>query len=98
MSSRITFLLNEWGMIRLGILKHPWRYRLWVRIASFKARLFHPGSLFRVHSYPSDLIYHTQQVWAKRLGREVPKEEALEIIRSFKNFLSLLREIKQNGK
>lgn len=95
---RLPFLLNEWAMIKLDIHHHPGRYRLWLKIANFKARLFHPGVHFRVHTWPSELIAQTQRVWAKRLGREIPEKEAIEIIRSFRNLFSLLKEIKANAK
>ena len=44
------------------------------------------------------LVAKTQIVWSKRLGHEVTEQEARTIIRQFKNFLSLLKEIKANGK
>jgi hypothetical protein len=44
------------------------------------------------------LIAKTQEVWSKRLGHEVTEQEARTIIMSVKNFLSLLKEIRQNGK
>lgn len=57
--------------------------------------------LFGIGAYgeiPAALIAKTQEVWGRRLKREVSPEEAREIIRSFRNFLSLLREIKSNGR
>lgn len=44
------------------------------------------------------MIAKTQAVWSKRLGHEVTEEEARQIIHSVKNFLSLLKEIRQNGR
>lgn len=44
------------------------------------------------------LIAKTQEVWGRRLKRPVSAEEAREIIRSFSNFLALLKEVRHNGK
>ena len=43
---------------------------------------------------PTALIASTQEVWKKRLGREVPKEEAKKIIRAFSNLVILLKEVR----
>lgn len=54
--------------------------------------------VFYIPSQQPGLIALTQQVWSKRLGREIPEQEAMEIIRDFRNFIALLKEVKRNGK
>jgi hypothetical protein len=54
--------------------------------------------LFGIRIHPSDLVTSTKAVWGKRLKRAVSNEEAIEIIRSFSSFLSLMREAKANAK
>ena len=54
--------------------------------------------LIGVYEPEPALIARTQAVWSKRLGHEVSETEARTIIHQFKNFLSLLKEIRANGK
>jgi len=99
MSPSLSFFLYDYALVKLRIDgKHLQRYRLFLRVMSFYHRLRWPRVHFRIHTYPSDLIFHTQEVWSKRLKRPVSKEEALEFIRSFSNFVSLLREVRANAK
>ncbi len=76
------------------------RHRLWkyqYRHAMRKARRRSPEAIllrFFIEEYPDSLIILTQETWSKRLGRPIPKDEAIDIIRSFRNFISLVKEVK----
>jgi len=41
----------------------------------------------------AQLVAKTQEVWSRKLGREVSEQEARTIIHDFRNFLALLKEI-----
>lgn len=71
-----------------------WGYLRFPRLVRFLITVLGIGA------YPPDpaLIAKTQAVWSKRLGHEVAEEEARQIIHSFKNLLSLLKEIRKNGR
>ena len=76
------------------------RLKLQPLIERFK-RWFYPDGwnrLFGISSRPLDLTEYTKTIWSKRLNRAISNEEAMEIIRPFRSFLSLMREIRANGK
>lgn len=72
------------------------------RFPSFSASLNHSPSqvprrvLFALWAVEiaDELITLTQETWSKRLGRPVAKDEAIDIIRNFRNFLILVKEVK----
>ena len=70
--------------------------RLKIRILYEKFKLwFYPDGwnrLFGISSRPSDLIKSTKAIWGRKLRRDISDDEARGIIRSFSNFLSLMRE------
>jgi len=76
-------------------LRYPRATRWLVIVIALIGSLF--GVLAPVKS-PPNLITLTQQVWEKKLGRVIPEAEAVEITRSFRNFLTLIKEIRKNGK
>ena len=80
-------------MLRFGVTRSQSRHRLWARTAKFINRLFRPGAVLRVHTWPSELIAHTKEVWGRRLGREITDQEAITTINSFGNLVKLLKEI-----
>ena len=84
------WLFYEWGFLR-----YP---RLFLAIRHFLDRLRHPFTIICYEEYPGELLELTKKVWKKKLGREIPESEAIEIIRSFRNLLELLKEVKRNGK
>jgi len=43
---------------------------------------------------PAALIASTQKVFSRRLSRPVTEQEALEIIRAFSNFVTVLKEVR----
>jgi len=68
------------------------------RIEHFIVILFGIGAYAEFFEPPATLIAKTQEVFGKRFNRPVAEDEARMIIRQFSNFVSLLREIKSNGK
>lgn len=85
-------LIRQWGELRYPRLSHA-LWKLFLILIS----------IFGVCSYADppggqELISLTQEVWSKRLGRPISKDEALQLIRSFANFVSLLRGVKANAK
>lgn len=91
--SSSTALWYEWLKLRLPRLTKTLN-----RIGHFIVVLFGIGAYAEPFQPPAMLIAKTQEVWSKRLGREVPETEARMIIHEFSNFLSLLHEIRHNGK
>jgi len=54
--------------------------------------------LFGISSRPLDLIKYTKEIWGRKLRRDISDEEATGIVRAFRGFLSLVSEIRANGK
>jgi hypothetical protein len=99
MSYPLPFLLYEYGLIKFRIdRRHPRRLRRFYDLMEAILRFLHPGRVFKPHTYPSELISLTQETWGKRLKRKISEQEAVEIIRHFSNLLSLLKEVRRNGK
>ena len=83
-------LVRQWGEIR-----YPRLSRLLQKTGRFLIKVLLIGLYHLPPSGPEPkLISLTQEVWSKRLGRPVPEDEALEIIRSFRNLLDVLKEVK----
>jgi hypothetical protein len=81
-------LIYQWLVLKFPIILDIWHW-------FFRPDKFARADYSRVSA---ELIALTQRVWSKSLGHEIPASEAIEIIRSFRNFLELLKEIKRNGK
>jgi len=83
-------LVRQWGELR-----YPRLSRWLQKTGRFLIKVLLIGLYHLPPSAPEpNLISLTQEVWSKRLGRPVPENEALEIIRSFRNFFQVLKEVK----
>ena len=92
--SSSTALWREWFDLRLPRLSKTLH-----RVEYFIIVLFGIGA-YREPSAPPPpaLIARTQEVFGRRLKRDVNADEAREIIRSFANFVSLIKEVRRGQK